>query len=306
MDQDNFDQQLIAYLFDELDEHGRSEVRRHLEGSLEARELETRLRATVELTQLPVEQPSEDLEERILAAVARAERGEPWHRKLVRYLAWAGSHAMRPQFAMGSLMVMLLGSSLLLLRAKPGAMRVSAEAGGATESMAVRSAGRGPAAATSVAGGGPPLAAASPVLGTSAQAANGGGATGRPNAEQAGGPTRTGGGPESDLEGARSVRASSGCKQAIPMFAALRERFGSSGFGADATFEEAECYRELDNRQRARELAATLGDHPEYRRRLAELVRDKPRGSTGGAAAAAPAPKAATKASASKSTSSSK
>ena len=127
MDRDPFDQQLMDYLFDELDEVTRASVKRRLDTDAAARELEAKLRGALDLAKLTLEEPSDDLEARILEAAARVAQGEPWHRKLLRSLAWAGSHAMRPQFAMAALLVMVLGSSVLLLRAKPGAMRVTAE-----------------------------------------------------------------------------------------------------------------------------------------------------------------------------------
>src|SRR5690606_6139665 len=125
MDQEKFDQHLMDYLFDELDEVTRAAMKRKLEADAHCREIEAGLRATIEVGQLPLEEPSDDLEERILAAVEVAQRGEPWHTKLVRMLSWAGSHAMKPQLAMAALLVLVLGSSLLLLRAKPGAVAVT-------------------------------------------------------------------------------------------------------------------------------------------------------------------------------------
>jgi anti-sigma factor RsiW len=296
MDQDNFDHQLIAYLFDELDEHERAEVKRRLEAHPEARVLELRLRATVERTRISLEEPSADLETRILTAAARAERGEPWHRKLLRVLAWAGSHAMRPQFAMGALMVMLLGSSLLLLRAKPGAMRVSSETGGATAPLAQKPEGEDRSVGAGGPFGGAPAGAApaAPAPSGLPTVADTRGRAAEVDPSSAKGAND---GPEGDLARAQAVRATSGCKDALPLFAAIRERFGSSGFGADATFEEARCHRELDDRKRAKELAATLRDHPEYRRRIAEIDRGAAVGSTGGTAAGAAAPRAPAKAS---------
>ena len=65
-------------------------------------------------------QPSDDLEERVLAAAFAAQKQTPFPRKVLRALAWAGSHAMRPQLAMAALFFLVIGSSLLLLRARPG------------------------------------------------------------------------------------------------------------------------------------------------------------------------------------------
>src|SRR5262249_39208258 len=83
------------------------------------------LRATRQVGVLPLEEPSDALEARILEAVVVAQRKTPFHRKALRALAWAGSHAMRPQLAMAALFVLVIGSSLLLLRAKPGTAGLS-------------------------------------------------------------------------------------------------------------------------------------------------------------------------------------
>lgn len=278
MDQEKFEQQLMGYLFDELDEVGTAAVKRHLDANADARELEARLRTTLAGTELVLEEPTEDLELRILEAARAAELGEPWHRKAVRFLAWAGSHAMRPQFAMGALMVMLLGSSLLLLRAKPGAMRVSAEAGVAAETQ--RSAA--PAAPANAASQG--TQDASPASA---------------KAEGAGSED-----PETLLLQAREVRSTKGCAAALPLLAKIREKQGASGFGADATYEEMECHEALAHRDKADELARTLEDNPEYRRKVAEraaekvaTVGDAPAAAGGASASkATPAKKAAKKA----------
>ena len=128
MDQDQFDHQLIDYLFDELDEESTDSMRRKLDEDPECREVTAGLRAALKMSELPLEEPSVDLEERILEAADRAETPVPWHTKLVRALAWAGSHAMRPQVAMAAILMLVLGSSILLLRARPGTIATDPKA----------------------------------------------------------------------------------------------------------------------------------------------------------------------------------
>src|SRR5262249_60072997 len=77
---------------------------------------------TREVGVLPIEEPPPDLEARILEAAASAQSRAPWPKKVLRGLAWAGSHAMRPQLAMAALFFLVIGSSLLLLRARPGTL----------------------------------------------------------------------------------------------------------------------------------------------------------------------------------------
>ncbi len=120
MDCDNFDQHVIDALYDELDELTMAAMKRHMEGCTRCAAAFSALRATRDVAVLPLEEPSEELESRILFAASAAQRKTPWHRKALRGLAWAGSHAMRPQLAMAAVFVLVIGSSLLLLRAKPG------------------------------------------------------------------------------------------------------------------------------------------------------------------------------------------
>jgi hypothetical protein len=147
---------------------------------------------------------------------------------------------------------MLLGSSLLLLRARPGAMQVS------TTRDAV--AGKD-ATPTHGLGAGEPASVAPTPVPPSAAAIE----SAKLDDEPA----------EALLERARRTREDSSCKEAVPVYARLRARFGASGIGADATFEEATCELELANRERAEELASTLKDHPEYRRKAASMFERK-------------------------------
>ena len=71
-------------------------------------------RATLEIAILPLEEPSDDLEQRILDAALEAHEGEPMLRRVITVIAWAGSNVMRPQFAMAALLMLVLGSSVLL------------------------------------------------------------------------------------------------------------------------------------------------------------------------------------------------
>src|SRR5271168_347820 len=120
MDCEKFDQHVIAALYDELDELTYAALKRHVEGCSRCAGVWAGLRATREVGILPIEEPSDDLEARILDAVAVAQQRTPWHKKVLRGLAWAGSHAMRPQLAMAAIFFLVIGSSLLFLRARPG------------------------------------------------------------------------------------------------------------------------------------------------------------------------------------------
>lgn len=120
MDCEKFDENVMDALYGELDELTLAALRRHVESCSRCAPIYANLKAARELAALPLEDPPDDFEERVLAAERAAQRSAPWHKKLVRAAAWAGSHAMRPQLAMAALFMFVIGSSLLLLRAKPG------------------------------------------------------------------------------------------------------------------------------------------------------------------------------------------
>jgi hypothetical protein len=120
MDCEKFDEHVIDALYGELDELTEAALKRHTEGCARCASILAGLKATRENATLALEEPSADLEARILEGERTAQRAAPWPRKLMRAAAWAGSHAMRPQLAMAALFMLVVGSSLLLLRARPG------------------------------------------------------------------------------------------------------------------------------------------------------------------------------------------
>jgi TolA-binding protein len=71
--------------------------------------------------------PPDDLVEHILGTPAEPPRA-PWIIALDRAVSLAGSVAMRPQTVMGTLLLLMVGTSLLLLRARPagpGSVRIT-------------------------------------------------------------------------------------------------------------------------------------------------------------------------------------
>src|SRR5580698_10516332 len=120
MDCEKFDQHVLDALYDELDELTSAALKRHVEGCSRCAGVWAGLRATREVGVLPLVEAPDDLEARILDAVAVAQTRTPLHKKVLRGLAWAGRHAMRPQLAMAALFFLVIGSSLLLLHPRPG------------------------------------------------------------------------------------------------------------------------------------------------------------------------------------------
>jgi hypothetical protein len=120
LDAEKFDKVVLDLLYDELDELTRASAIRHMEQSGRAKALYSELRATREVGSLPLVEPPAGLEERILEAEARARAGRPLHQRLGTMVSIIASYAMRPQVGMAAVLLLMVGSSLLFLRVKPG------------------------------------------------------------------------------------------------------------------------------------------------------------------------------------------
>jgi len=128
VDCEKFDRVVLDLLYDELDELTAAAARRHMEHCARCSGIGSGLRATREVGMLPVLEPPADLESRILAAERRAHAELPLRQRIGRAVSVMAGYAMRPQLAMAALLVLVLASSLVLLRARPGdrdAMRVT-------------------------------------------------------------------------------------------------------------------------------------------------------------------------------------
>jgi hypothetical protein len=121
VDAEKFDKVVLDLLYDELDELTRASAIRHTEQSGRAKALYAELRATREVGALPLVDPPDELEERILQAAERARAERPLRQRLGAFVSIAASYAMRPQLGMAAVLLLMVGSSLLLLRVKPGA-----------------------------------------------------------------------------------------------------------------------------------------------------------------------------------------
>ncbi|NUP05017.1 MAG: zf-HC2 domain-containing protein [Polyangiaceae bacterium] len=129
MDCEKFDHHVMDALYGELDELTFEALKRHVEGCARCSAVWSGLKNTRAAVALPLEEPPMGLEARILVAEKAAHHRAPWHRKIMRAAAWAGSHAMRPQLAMAALFMFVIGSSLLLLRSGPSAPVTVSEQG---------------------------------------------------------------------------------------------------------------------------------------------------------------------------------
>jgi len=253
---------------------------------------------------------------------------------------------MRPQLAMAALLVLVLGSSVLLLRARPGAVALTpskedhpaaAQAEPAIDAGEVSSPREEPSAhavaraATTTAA--PAAASATAVSSGTADANTDDKALAAADVEstyqrgmsnyRAGNfadarrdlarVRETGGGKAASaaLYEARAVRAQSQCSIAIAYYERVRSRFATSAAAADATWEQADCHRQLGQQAAARKLLLALMKDRTYGARAAHELRAEgeaggsgkqslaaqrkaarpPQGGSGGQGKARPAPR---------------
>src|SRR5580704_17674531 len=127
MDCEKFESAMMDELYGELDELTSAAAKRHIAGCARCAALISGFRATRRVAVLPKVEPPEGLEQRILAATASAEQVVPVGWRLARAVSLAGSWAMRPQTAMAAVFLVMIGTSVLLLRGKSSRAPASAE-----------------------------------------------------------------------------------------------------------------------------------------------------------------------------------
>ncbi|MEO6420611.1 MAG: hypothetical protein ABIP39_14450 [Polyangiaceae bacterium] len=116
MDCERFESTLIDELYDELDELTSAASKRHVAGCARCASLLSGLKATRRVAVLPLIEAPAGLEERILAAERDARKVVPLQSRLSGAVSWAGNWAMRPQTAMAAVFLLMIGSTVLLVR----------------------------------------------------------------------------------------------------------------------------------------------------------------------------------------------
>ncbi len=320
MDCEKFDRVVLDLLYDELDELTRAAAMRHVEHCARCGPIANGLRATRQIGSLPLVEPPRDLEAKILQAERRVRARLPWRQRFGRAVSIVAGYAMRPQLSMAALLLLMIGSSLLVLRSHPsdhdqGRVKESGvqEIEGETPAQAVASAPAFSSPPRSFAAAeGAPRPAAAPDM---AKSKRGGGAEASDAYEQALSAYRVGkfaeaergfdsvaamGGPNAAsaaLYSAQARRGAAGCGAAVPRFEQVASLFPGSTVASEANWQAAECYRELGQRDQAargyRELAQTPGYEARARVALEALSRGPAavarRQATAKARAAAPA-----------------
>ena len=118
MDCEKFESAMMDELYGELDELTSAAAKRHVAGCVRCAALLAGLRATRRVAVMPLVDAPADLEDRILSAVREAQKVAPLRGRMARAVSLAGSWAMRPQTAMAALFLVMIGTSVLLLRGK--------------------------------------------------------------------------------------------------------------------------------------------------------------------------------------------
>ncbi|MFO0677622.1 MAG: zf-HC2 domain-containing protein [Polyangiaceae bacterium] len=128
MDCEKFESAMLDELYGELDEVTSAALRRHAAGCSRCAALFEGLRETKKAAALPKIAPPADLEAKIFARVRDAQNVLPFRAKVQRAVAIGGSWAMRPQAAMAALFLLMIGSSVVLLRGNAAKSRPDSSA----------------------------------------------------------------------------------------------------------------------------------------------------------------------------------
>ncbi|HEX2731805.1 MAG TPA: hypothetical protein VHM70_09375 [Polyangiaceae bacterium] len=128
MDCEKFDRVLLDLLYGELDELTRAGASRHADQCRRCKLRWQGLKATREVGALPLDEPRENFETRVVERERQARVGLPLAVRMSRNLTIVAGQAMRHELAMAALALLMIGSSLLLLRPRPGPHASSAVA----------------------------------------------------------------------------------------------------------------------------------------------------------------------------------
>ena len=330
MDCERFDRIVLDFLYDELDELTAAAARRHLEQCTRCRGIVAGLRATREVGALPLVDPPEGLELRILDAERQMRGHLPLRQRAGRAVSVLAGYAMRPQLAMAALLLLAIGGGLVFFRQRPNDRdTVSVTERGVAESDPE------PVAVLPKVGRHAPLPAASSAPRSASAAASGlaqakddfappSKAAGAPAAESRGGEDsvfqaalaayRTGrykearqqfesvvaqGGneaPQAAYYAAQSAKRGEGCGVAVALFDQVSQRYPGTRSGYDATWEAALCYETLGDSEKARRNYQALLDEPTFAARARSAIAQLDRVEGAPAAAVATRKKAAVKA----------
>ncbi len=120
MDCEQFDRVALDLLYDEAEDYARGGAVQHLGHCSRCNGVYVRLKAAQTLSQFPLAVPPTELRDQILMREHTARAGQGIGARMGRWISIAAGYAMRPQVSMGALFLLMIGASLLFLRAHPG------------------------------------------------------------------------------------------------------------------------------------------------------------------------------------------
>ncbi len=298
MDCETFERLVLDRVFLELDELTTGAAQRHVSHCSRCRSIEVGLRATRDVCRLPQVAPMDGFAEGVVAAERQIHSILPLRQRANRALSVLAAYTMRPQPTMAALLLLMIGASLFLVRARPAERDlVQVTERGVPEGDLEQSENKGSnfagtyaASNTAAQQHSEPTSASS----TAAQSiststvSNGNKCAPRCKSESncevdsgTAGEQATNNPcddtnafiqPETpsamrELDAARAIRKASGCAAAIQPLELIRQKYPSSEVGQSATWDAAECYFKTNRKQLARTLLESLTGSPRYARR---------------------------------------
>jgi len=313
VDCERFDRSVLDLLYDELDELTAAAARRHLEHCVRCRGILAGLRATREVGALPLVDPPDGLELRILDAERQLHGRLPLDKRLGRAVSVLAGYAMRPQLAMAATLLLVIGAGLVFFRGRPSDHdTVSVTERGVAENdpepvtvlpkgaaqdpgndahgaLAAAPEARRAEPATTLAPQRPaPEAAPSPAVAPAAkdEVATDGVYLSALAAYHAGrykearqqfeSVVARGGAqaPEAALYGAQATKSGEGCGAAAPLFDQVSLHYPGTHAGYEATWEAAACYQTLGDTEKARRSYQALLDETGYAARARSALME--------------------------------
>ena len=251
MDCDQFESAMMDVLYGEIDAAKRAAARDHTAICATCAARLRGLRASRRVASVPLALSSDGLEQVIVAPMGHAhELGSPFRprsgegkdvpslrQRTARIVSLAGSWAMRPQTAMSAVFLVMIGTSVLLLRGKahaPTEASVTVTQQG-TPALPVASASQ------------KPIEPPSPFEAAAIQYR-----AGQFDEAMRAFDTLAASDPNAELWASRAARAGKGCRAAVTRFDHLVQRAAGTPVGWDALLEGGICFRSIGNASEAR------------------------------------------------------
>jgi hypothetical protein len=251
MDCDQFESAMMDVLYGEIDAAKRAAARDHTAICATCAARLRGLRSSRRVASVPLALSSDGLEQAIVAPAGHAhDLGSPFRprsggagdvpslrQRTARVVSLAGSWAMRPQTAMSAVFLVMIGTSVLLLRGKahaPTEASVTVTQQG-TPALPVASASK------------KPIEPPSPFEAAAIQYR-----AGQFDEAMRAFDTLAASDPNAELWASRAARAGKGCRAAVTRFDHLAQRAAGTPVGWDALLEGGICFRSIGNASEAR------------------------------------------------------